>query len=359
VTSTRQLRTEAPGPPDVGPNGLEALRHWMDDAGLGSGELSDMTSLSGGTQNVMVRLRRSGREYILRRGPRHLRARSNKNILREISILDALASTDVPHPRLVAACDDTSVLGDAVFYLMETVDGYNASVSLSPLAAKDPSLRHEMGLRLADVLAGIAAVDHERVGLSTYGQPDGFLARQVDRWLAELESYSQLVGYGGPELPGLDGIAAWLTGNQPVASPPGILHGDYHVANVMFQVDSPTIVAVVDWEMSTIGDPLVDLGALLAVWPESEGRDDLIGSALSRSGGLPTEADLVERYAQRSVRDLRALDWYVVLAAFKLGILLEGSHARAQAGLADPATGDRLHALALSLMSRARRRMAS
>lgn len=336
-----------------------AVAAWMDDAGLGAGPLEDLRPLPGGTQNVMLRFRRAGREYVLRRGPRHLRPRSNQNILREVRVVSALGATDIPHARLIAACTDPSVLGDAVFYLMEPVDGYNAAVDLPPRVAADSAERRAMGLHAVRALAALGEVDPSAVGLDGFGKPDGFLERQVSRWIGELESFSRLDGYTGPELPGVTRLASWLEDNRPRPGRTGILHGDYHLANVMFRPDGPEIAAIVDWEMATLGDPLLDLGALLAVWPEADGAPDLIGTALSAAGGLPPEREAVAEYARHSGRDLSALDWYVVLAAFKLGIVLEGTNARAQAGLADPATGDRLHAHALALFDRALRRSAA
>jgi aminoglycoside phosphotransferase (APT) family kinase protein len=335
-----------------------AITAWMDERGLGSGELGAFRPLAGGTQNVMVMFTRAGQSYVLRRGPRHLRARSNQNILREMRLLGALASTDVPHPRLIASCDRQDLLHGAVFYLMEPVDGFNAAVGLPPAWEQDGRVHWSMGLAMADALASLGTVDYEQVGLTGFGKPDGFLERQVTRWMGELDSFSALAEYEGPQLGGIEPIATWLEDNRPRSWAPGILHGDYHVANVMFGYRVPEVAAIVDWEMSTIGDPLLDLGSLLAVWPQADGEDDLIGSALARLGGLPPGPELVARYAERSDRDLSALDWYVVLGCFKLGIILEGTYARAQAGQADIATGDRLHATSLRLFDRARRRIA-
>jgi aminoglycoside phosphotransferase (APT) family kinase protein len=243
-----------------------------------------------------------------------------------------------------------------VFYLMEPVDGFNAAVSLPAYA--DADFLHQMGLGLVDALVDLGAVDYERAGLVGFGKPDGFLERQVPRWLAELHSFASLAGYAGPQLGDIDRVAGWLEDNRPSAWTPGILHGDFHVANVMYAHDRPEVAAILDWEMSTVGDPLLDLGALLGVWPQADGEADLIGSAYAAAGGLPSEADLVARYRERSTRDSSALDWYVVLGCFKLGIVLEGTFARAQAGQADLTTGKRLHATAAQLFDRARRRLA-
>lgn len=331
---------------------IPAVERWMDTQGLGRGSIEAVSPISGGTQNVMLRFERDGRPYVLRRGPEHLRPRSNDVIRRECRVLRSLGGTAVPHPALIAACDDESVLGDAIFYLMEPVDGFNASLALPPLHASDAAVRHEMGLRLVDALAELAAVDHEAVGLGDFGKPDGFLERQVPRWLAELASYDDFPEYPGPDIGPVDEVAAWLDAHRPTAWRPGILHGDYHAANVMFSPDGPDVVAVVDWEMCTIGDPLLDLGWLLATW-ELPGAPEEFAGPLTRAGGLATDEELVQRYAERSTRDLSAIDWYVVLACFKLGIILEGSHARALAGLAPKDIGDRLHHTTQRLFERA------
>lgn len=335
-----------------------ALRDWMDGQGLGSGPLTELRPLPGGTQNIMVTFERAGRSYVLRRGPEHLRSGSNATLLREMTILDALAATDVPHARIVGTCRDPDVLHGAVFYLMEPVDGFNARVELPPLWERDASVRRRAGFALVDALAALGTVDHAAVGLTDFGRPDGFLERQVDRWMAQLDGYAALPGYTGPGVDGIDGIADWLSRNRPTAWSPGILHGDYHVANVMFAHGRPAVAAIVDWELSTIGDPLLDLGQLLALWPTADGEADLIGSALSEAGGLPAAHELVDRYRERSVRDVSAIDWYVVLACFRLAILLEGTHARAGAGRADRATGESLHHTAVRLFERARHRAA-
>jgi aminoglycoside phosphotransferase (APT) family kinase protein len=331
---------------------LSAVSAWMSEQGLGDGPLESVSEIVGGTQNVMLRFTRSGRDYVFRRGPRHLRPVSNKVILRETRVLHALAGTDVPHPRLIAVCEDTAVLGDAVFYLMEPVDGFNAGTTLPALHAGNAAIRHEMGLSMAESVAKLGAVDHVAVGLADFGKPEGFLERQVPRWLSELESYSGFDNYPGPDVGDVDTVASWLQQNQPADWQPGIMHGDYHAANVMFSPTGPEVVAIVDWEMCTIGDPLLDLGWMLATW-FAPGRDSVLTNVLMDAGGLATPDELVERYAQNTNRDLSNIDWYTVLACFKLGIILEGSNARAAAGLAPKEIGDRLHIATVRLFERA------
>ena len=268
-------------------------------------------------------------------------------------MLAALADTDVPHPRFIAGCLDEQVMGGAVFYLMEPVDGFNPTTGLPALHAADPAIRFQMGLEAADAIACLGRVDHVAVGLADFGRPEGFLERQVPRWLAELESYKRHEGYPGPDIPGVERVATWLERNRPTTWTPGILHGDYHLANVMYAYDGPRLAAIVDWEMCTIGDPLLDLGWLLATWPDTKHPVTGPTALLGEIGGLPTSAEIVARYADGSARDLSAIEWYTVLACFKLGIVLEGTNARACAGKAPRAIGDLLHAVTLGLFARA------
>lgn len=331
---------------------FRGLADWMDARGLPGGPFERVERLGGGTQNILVRFRRGEREYVLRRGPAHLRPKSNDAMRREARVLAALRGTPVRAPRPIAACEDESVLGGAVFYLMEPVDGFNATTTLPRLHAGDPAVRHRMGLEAARSLAALGAVDHVAAGLGDLGRPAGFLDRQVGRWLAELDSYRSFDGYPGPGIPGVAEVASWLEEHRPRRWRPGIMHGDYHLANLLYEYDGPRVAAIVDWEMCTVGDPLLDLGGLLATWP-GEGPTPLSG-AIGAAGGLPGPRELVEAYAEGSTRDLTALTWYAVLACFKLGIVLEGTHARAYAGKATREVGDLLHATALGLFDRAR-----
>lgn len=331
---------------------LTSVATWMSGEGLGDGPIENVSAIVGGTQNIMTRFNRSGREYVFRRGPRHLRPVSNSVILRETRVLRALAGTDVPHPALIAVCEDTAVLGDAVFYLMEPIDGFNAGAELPALHADDAGIRHGMGLSMADAAARLGAVDYTAVGLADFGKPDGFLERQVPRWLSELDSYAKFDNYRGPEIGDVDAVATWLRRNQPSDFKPGIMHGDYHAANVMFSHTGFDVVAVVDWEMSTIGDPLLDLGWMLATWYRP-GHQPVLPNQLMTAGNLASPDELVQRYGQNTDRDLSRIDWYVVLACFKLGIILEGTHARATAGQAPREIGDILHTATVRLFERA------
>jgi aminoglycoside phosphotransferase (APT) family kinase protein len=321
---------------------LGAVGAWMDDQGLPTGPITGATALGGGTQNVLLQLERGGTTYVLRRGPRHLRPHSNDAIRREMRVLQALAGTPVPHPTFVAGCPDEDVLDGAAFYLMEPVDGFNPTVVLPAPFAGDPAMGRAMGLSAVDALAALGAVDHEAVGLGDVGNPDGFLERQVPRWLGELDRYAALDGYPGHALPDVAVVASWLDDHRPAEWRPGLLHGDYHLANLMYRYDEPAVAAIVDWEMCTVGDPLLDLGWLLATGAQ--------GAAIQ---GLPGSDDVVARYAAASDRDLTHVRWYQAMACFKLGIVLEGTNARAAAGLAPRDIGDLLHAMAVGLLAQA------
>jgi aminoglycoside phosphotransferase (APT) family kinase protein len=271
---------------------------------------------------------------------------------REARMLAALAATDVPHAKLIAACPDEDVLG-AAFYLMEPIRGFNPIVGLPPLHTQSPEIRHRMGLALVEAIAKLGAVDYRQAGLAHFGKPEGFLERQVERWQAQLASYVECDGWGGPGgLPGVSTIAAWLCDHRPARFDPGIIHGDYHLANVMYSLDGPELIAIVDWELTTVGDPLLDLGWLLTTWPED---DDLDGeyADVKPWRGFPTATELVKHYGARTNRDMSAMQWYSVLACYKFGIIVEGTHARACAGRAPRDTGDRLHAQAVRLFERA------
>lgn len=324
---------------------LDALQQWMDARSLGQGPLLDVESIAGGTQNVLLRFERSGRRYVFRRPPLHKRANSDETMRREARVLSALAGSGVPHPALIAAESDPDVLG-AAFYLMEPIDGFNPTLGL-PDAYAAEGWHREMGLSMADGIAALAAVDHEAVGLADLGRSEGWAERQVGRWRKQLDSYSDLAGYPGPEIPGVDAVGSWLEANRPRRVSAGLMHGDFHFGNVLMWNDRPGLAAIVDWELVTVGDPLLDLGHLLATWPQP-------GSAVSvDAAGLPTVDDVIDRYAAVSPRPVDDLPWFRVLACYRLGLILEGTHARAFAGLAPKEIGDLLHAHTVSLFEQA------
>ncbi|WP_076866055.1 phosphotransferase family protein [Bradyrhizobium mercantei] len=331
---------------------FDRLAGWMDAHGLGAGAMSGITRLSGGTQNALIRFSRSGRNYVLRRPPPALRPDSNETMRREARLLAAIAKSDVPHPRLVASCGETDPLGVA-FYLMEPVDGFNPVAGLPAPHNEDARWRRRMGFALVEGIAALHRLDFRKLGLEGFGNPDGYLDRQVERWRRQLDAYARHENWPGPAvIPGVAEVATWLADHLPPASAPGILHGDYQLANVMFRHDAPELAAIVDWELASIGDPLVDLGWIIATWRD-EGVPELPVLKVEPWDGFPCAEDLIEHYARLSSRDLTHIEWYVVLACYRLGIILEGTYARACDGKAPIETGRLLHETAVALFERA------
>ena len=331
----------------------ESLQGWMTDTGLMTGDTFELESLSGGTQNILVRVTTREKRFVLRRPPLSLRGNSNATMKREAKMLAALAGSGVPHQGFISVCTDESVLG-CVFYLMEPVDGFNPVASLPDLHRESAAIRHEMGVSLVHALARLGELDPDELGVSDMGRPEKYLSRQVERWKRQLKSYEEFDAWDGrKDLPGIDRIGDWLDRNCPPETAPGILHGDAHLANTMFSYDGPDLKALVDWELTTIGDPLVDLGWLLATWPESAENFGAGAVGVSPWQGFPDATQVVRYYAEASSRDASAAEWYGVLGCYKLGIIQEGTYARACAGKVPKAVGDHLHERTIWLLERA------
>jgi aminoglycoside phosphotransferase (APT) family kinase protein len=332
---------------------LAAVSRWMRRSGLGDGAIENPVLLAGGTQNVLVRFRWCGGEFVLRRPPLRPRPKNNELILREAVVLKALASTTIPHARLLGTCDDPEVLGSAVFYVMEAVEGFNPAEDL-PSAWCGPEGRDRIVFAATDALADIGSLDHEAIGLADFGKPVGFLERQVDRWVGERERYLTLDGYRGEALPGYEALRDYLAARVPSTFKPGLMHGDYHFGNLLFDENTGDLVAVLDWEMATIGDPLLDLGRYLAMLPDQH-ETIIEAGGIWNAGPLPSPTAVVERYSERRCQVIQNLTWYVLMGCFKLGIILEGTYARSCAGLVPQAIGATMHETASRLFQRASR----
>lgn len=331
---------------------LRALADWMDSHGLGTGPFTAVRQLTGGTQNILLRLTRDGRDYIFRRPPPSPRKESHEVMRREARVLGALRGTAVPHPEFIASEPDETQLGYA-FILMEPIDGFNPSEGLPSVHAADPKIRERMGLSYIEGLAALAEVEAD---LPNFGKPDGFLERQVGRWQAQLDSYARVDAWPGLDC-GVDAVADWLDRHPPTDYRSGLIHGDCHLGNTMFAHDSGELAALIDWELATLGDPRLDLGWVMATWPDPLGRDT-VGMDITPWDGFPNIDTLTRHYGERTTRSLDCATWFGVLACYKLGILLEGTYARSLAGRAPEAVGERLHAATLALFDRAARMMA-
>jgi aminoglycoside phosphotransferase (APT) family kinase protein len=302
---------------------VDALRQWMDDAGLpGEGGLPLVSKISGGTQNLVFEVRRGGKRVVLRRPPHQPPPGRGAIMLREHALLSALAGTDVPHPRALGVCADPSVIGEP-FYVMEFVEGWSpASVDVWPEPyARGQAARREMGFQIVDAIARLAKVDYKAVGLDQLGHPDGFHERQVDRWLHHFDAFRFR------EVPGLDVTANWLRAHRPRTFTPGIMHGDFQIANLMFSSgDDVRVAAIVDWEMATIGDPLLDLAWFLMT-RRADG-DPPHKFVYADFEGLPSDDEMIAHYISVSGLEVDGLDYYAILARFKMAIVLEGGYAR-------------------------------
>jgi aminoglycoside phosphotransferase (APT) family kinase protein len=309
--------------PDAPPGvDLERLRPWFaaNVEGATGAELQ-AELISGGRSNLTYSISDGSHTWVLRRPPLGHVLPTAHDMSREFTVLDALAPTDVPVPHPYAFCDDTSV-NDAPFYVMEKVDGV---ILRTP--AEIGSLTRDEARRcaeeLVDVLVAIHAVDYRAVGLSEFGRPDGYVERQVRRWGEQWERSKTR------ELPAIDELARRLRAALPESPPPTIVHGDYRLDNTMLAPDDPgRVVAVLDWEMATLGDPLADVGLYLLYYGRDEGATGGVGATISPAAGFLTRDEVVERYAKASGRDVSQLDFYEALAAYKLAIILEGIHAR-------------------------------
>jgi aminoglycoside phosphotransferase (APT) family kinase protein len=322
-----------------------AVQRWVRQQGLGS-EVTDVEPLTGGTQNIVVRVRIDDRPMVLRRPPLHPRPTSNNTMLREIAALRTLAGAPVPHPGFIAGCDDLDVLG-VVFYLMEEIDGFNPGDSMDEAYVRNADWRHQVGLSYADSLARLGNVDWEGSPLGELKRPGSFLERQVPQFLRLLESYRH--EHYSPESLAVTELADWLNANRPTDGKPGIMHGDPHLSNVLLRRDKPELAAFVDWEMCTVGDPLLDLGWMLICWP-LETNTITAGAQLAALGGLASRRELLDAYLAAGGRETSSLDWYVAMACFKLGIVIEGTWSRYLIGQANRDAGERLHANAQNLI---------
>ena len=307
-----------------------ALAAYLQERLPGGGEL-EVRRHRAGHSNETFFVDLAGRRYVLRRPPRGAFLPTAHDVGREYRVLSALVATPVRAPRPVLMCEDDSVIG-APFYLMERIDGVVIRDSL-PEAFGEPE-RAGLGHELVDALAELHAVDPFACGLDGFGKPFGYLERQLERWRGQLELTLPLTR----PLPDLEVVGGWLEDNLPAGSPTTIVHGDYKLDNVMFAPEPPArLVAILDWEMSTLGDPLADLGWMVSFWraPGEGGAPLGFLRALTTLPGFCSRAELIARYEQRTGRDVSALGWYEVLALWKLAILLEGSYARHLAGMTD------------------------
>jgi aminoglycoside phosphotransferase (APT) family kinase protein len=300
------------------------LAKWMAGAGLANhGELRGVQLIAGGRSNLTYRLDLDGGQIVLRRPPLGHVLPTAHDMNREYRVLTALSDTAVPVPRPLANCQDSEVIG-APFYLMQFVEGLVLR-TMQDGELLSPDQAAELSNLLAEMMATIHGVDTAAVGLSDFGRPDGYLARQLSRWQRQWELSNTR------DMPGYDDLVARLAAGLPASAEGTLVHGDFRLDNTLIRLTAPArIAAVVDWEMSTLGDPLADLGLTLSYWADAgEGFPDVnVGATVTALPGFYNRDQFAARYAELTGRDVSGIGYYIAFGYFKLAVVLEGIHAR-------------------------------
>ncbi|SET21173.1 phosphotransferase family protein [Nonomuraea wenchangensis] len=326
------------------------LVEWMGRNVPDAGEPLSVSLISGGRSNLTYLVEARERRLVLRRPPLGHVLPTAHDMRREWRVISALAPTPVPVPEPVAFCGDEDVIG-APFYLMGHVPG-TAMRTREELGDPPPERVRRLSERLAEVLAAIHAVDYREVGLGDFGRPEGYMTRQLDRWCQQWERSKTA------DLPEYDRLVRRLRDRLPAEAPGTLVHGDYRLDNTLVRAGDLEILAVVDWEMSTLGDPLADLGLTLTYW-HSRGDDERAGIPVAGDAtltpGFLDAAEFAEHYAKASGREITDLGFYVAFGNFKLAVIIEGIHARFRQGKTVGEGFDRIGAAVPTLIARAHR----
>ena len=308
---------------------VEPLLAFLDEHGIGSGDL-EAEPVGEGHSNVTFIIRRGDAEVVLRRPPRPPLPPSAHDVLREARVLRAIQPTPARVPEIRAVCEDESVIGTP-FYVMSKMDGEVITGTLPP-ALDSVEERRRIGDELVDALVELHAVDWQSCGLEGFGKPTGYLERQLRRFGGLWEHNRTR------DIPQVERVGRWLADHMPESGPATIVHGDYRLGNTMYARDAPAkLIAIFDWEMATIGDPLADVGYLTNSWIQAD--DPPLGmfelSKVTRQEGFPTRDELIARYEERSGRSMRDARWYQALALWKSVVFMEGNYKRAMSGTTD------------------------
>jgi aminoglycoside phosphotransferase (APT) family kinase protein len=300
------------------------LGEWLDTTDLpGKGEPIECSFVAGGSQNEIFEIRRGELHGALRKPPTSAPAARDEGILREWRIIAGLDGSDVPHTRALGVCTDAAVIGRP-FYIMGFVDGWSPMGDALPEPfVTDAEARSELAYELIRGIVAMGQVDWQARGMASLGRPEGYHDRQVERWTRFYERVRNR------DVPGYAEATAWLAAHRPIDFVPGVMHGDYQFANVMFKHGRPgTLAAIIDWEMGTIGDPKLDLAWALQAWPEDTNPPKAAQNYMDLTG-MPGRTQLLEYYAEHSGRQVDDWDYYLVLARWKLAIVLEQGFQRA------------------------------
>lgn len=300
---------------------LVRVRKWLN--GVETAAVGELTArlIAGGRSNPTYSLTDGARHWILRRPPQGHVLPTAHDMGREYRALSSLKATAVPVPRTVGLCEDPSIIG-ASFYVMDKLDGITLRTP-NDTAQLTEAQRGGLADSMMTTLAELHSIDPADVGLSDWGRPDGFLARQLSRWQRQWDASAT------SERPEVAELHRRLNAALPERSYPGIVHGDFKIDNMMVDRTDPTrILGVLDWEMSTLGDTVTDLGILCSFWDHEGEFFNPITAGATALPGFPTRDELVERYVNARGIDVPDIDWYLVFADFKIAVILEGIHAR-------------------------------
>ena len=313
-----------------GPEGyrVDAVHAWIRDNINGLTPPCRWTRLEGGHSNLTYRLQdAAGRLAVIRRPPQGQLLPKAHDMSREWALISALGATPVPVPRALGFCESPAVTG-AWFYVMGHVDGYPLYGCEDTERLVPAKERRKMARSFIDVLADLHAVDPDEVGLGRLGKKENYVGRQLNTWYRSWTSSIEPAGYDDPRA---HDIREFLLANIPEQGPARVVHGDYGLHNCLVGPDC-TIAAVVDWEISTLGDPLADLAYALNPWPDPADEEPVLPEAATAPTGFPSRTQLAERYAQRTGRDLSRLDYYVGFNRWKTACIVHGVYARYCAG---------------------------
>lgn len=313
-----------------------ALADWLRVNDLGN--LDTIEAVAGGQSNPTFFVRADGRAYVLRKKPGGPILKGAHAVDREYRVLSALSETSVPVPKPVAFCDDTSVLGTE-FYLMERLEGRVFHDAALP--GLEPDERRQIYLSMAETLARLHGVRPKEVGLGDYGRPTGYFERQYRRWLSQWQAAE------GMEIPELDRLAGWLGDHLPEDDGQvAIVHGDYRIGNLIYHPSEPKVVGILDWELSTLGHPLADLGFCCMPWrttPDEYGGIRGLGTDVE---GIPSREDFVAHYIRHAISAAPLQPVHEAFALFRFAVIFVGIAERARQGNAAGSEAEKLAPLA-------------
>ena len=347
------IASDAPRPVRAGEElDLTRLNEYLDEQAPNMGLVLDVRQFSGGFSNLTYWLKTTTREYVLRRPPAGANIKGGHDMGREFRVLSLLKGQYDKIPEPIVYCESTAVLG-VPFYVMERIPGVILRASMAPTLNLVPVLMRQLAETLIDNLVAIHSLDIQASGLVQLGKPEGYIQRQVEGWSKRYQAAET------DKIPAMDHVGDWLQQNYPAEQVPAFLHNDYKYDNVLLAPDAttgeptPVIKGVLDWEMATVGDPLMDLGATLAYWSEATDSPAYKNFNLTWLPGSLTRQEVVNRYAERSGRDLSNILFYYVFGLYKNAVIAQQIYARWKQGHSQDARFGHLLPMIIELANKA------